>query len=85
MQARRTNIPNKLDIETEKWAQEDHEDELEIPISDKGSDQDNDKDSDLSFEPDDSRKRVVLSQSELNTGSPNLRFPLQDHLNKAKK
>lgn len=53
MQNRRTNIPSKLDAETDKWAhQEEQEDELDIPISDKGSDQDNDKDSDLSFEPD---------------------------------
>lgn len=60
MGARKTNIPNKLDLETEKWAeQEDHEDELEIPISDKDSEHDNH--SDLSFEVDESRKKVVLS------------------------
>lgn len=83
-QARKTNIPNQLDIDADKWAEEDFEDDLEIPISDKNSDHDeNDKDSDLSFEPDESRKRVVLSKSEMEIGSPTLKFPTQeDHLNK---
>lgn len=69
-----------MDIETDKWAnQEDFEDDLEIPISDKGSEHDeNDKDSDLSFEPDESRKRVVLSKSEAEDASPNLKFPTQE-------
>lgn len=70
--SQQVNTSGLLDIETEKWANQEHD---ELPNSDKYN-SDKDDGSDLSEDGYVDRKCVILSKSEMeDDGSPTLKFP----------